>query len=289
MGEQAFLPARQEHGVELEALRRVQRHDADGVDALGLVDVHHQRDVFEEARQVLELLHGADQLLEVFQAAGGVGAFVLLPHLGVAALVEHDLGQLVVRQRVLLRAPAVEVVDHGAECVARLGLELVGRGDRAGGLGQRHAALAGVVVQQLNGGVAEAALRRVDDALEGEVVGRCVDDAEIGHGVADLGALVEARAADHPIGQAEGDEAIFELAHLERGADQDGDLVEQVAGALQPFDLLADRAGLFLGVPGAGDRDLLAQHVLGAQRLAEPALVVRDQVGGRGENVAGER
>ena len=37
----------------------------------------------------------------------------------------------------------------------------------------------------------------------------------------------------------------------------------------------------------AGDRDLLARHVLGAQRLAEPALVVRDQVRGGGEDVAG--
>ena len=105
--------------------------------------------------------------------------------------------------------------------------------------------------------------------------------------VADLGALVEARAADHAIGQAEGDEAVLELAHLERGAHQDGDLVELVAVALQLLDLLADRARLFLGVPGAGDGDLLAGDVLGAERLAEPALVVRDQVAGRGENVSG--
>src|SRR5581483_3750054 len=57
--------------------------------------------------------------------------------------------------------------------------------------------------------------------------------------------------------------------------------------ALQLLDLLADRARFFLGVPRAGDGDLLARHVLGAQRLAEPALVVRDQVGGGGENVPG--
>ena len=151
----------------------------------------------------------------------------LLPHLGVAALVEHDLGQLVVRQRVLLRAPAVEAVDQVAQRVARLRLQLVGRGDRARGLGQRHALLARVVVQHLDGGVAKPALGHVDDALEGEIVGRRVDDAQIGQRVADLGALVEARAADHAIGQAERDEAVFELAHLERGAHQDGDLVER--------------------------------------------------------------
>ena len=72
----------------------------------------------------------------------------------------------------LLRAPAVEAVDQVAQRAARLGLQLVGLDDRARGLGQRDAALARVVVQQLDGGVAEAALGHVDDALEGEVVGR---------------------------------------------------------------------------------------------------------------------
>ena len=140
---------------------------------------------------------------------------------------------------------------------------------------------------ELDGGVAQPALGHVDDALEGEVVGRRVDDAQIGQRVADLGALVEPRAADHPVGQAERDEAVFELAHLERGAHQDGDLVEDMAAALQLLDLLADRAGLFLAVPRAGDGDLLARHVLGAQRLAEPALVVRDQMARCRQDVPG--
>ena len=105
---QAFLPAGQEHGVEFEALGRVQRHDVDRVGVGALLVVHHQRDVLEKALQVLELLHGAHQLLEVLEPAGGVGGAVLLPHLGVAGFVEHDLGELVVRQRVALLAPAVE-------------------------------------------------------------------------------------------------------------------------------------------------------------------------------------
>ena len=60
-----------------------------------------------------------------------------------------------------------------------------------------------------------------------------------------------------------------------------------MAVALQLLDLLADGAGFLLGVPGAGDGDLLAQHVVGAQRLAEPAFVVGDQMRGGGEDVAG--
>ncbi len=60
-----------------------------------------------------------------------------------------------------------------------------------------------------------------------------------------------------------------------------------MAGALQFFDFFADGAGFFLGVPGAGDGDLLAVDVFGAQRLAEPAFIVRDQVGCCGKDVAG--
>ena len=74
MRKQAFLPAGQEHGVEFQPLGGVQRHDVDRLLALGAVAVHHQRDVLEEAGEVLEFLHGAHQLLEVFQPAGGVGA-----------------------------------------------------------------------------------------------------------------------------------------------------------------------------------------------------------------------
>src|SRR5262245_14588456 len=54
---------------------------------------------------------------------------------------------------------------------------------------------------------------------------------------------------------------------------------------LQRLELLADRGRLFLRIPGAGDLHLLARLVVGAQRLAEPALVVRDQMRGGGEDV----
>ena len=148
-------------------------------------------------------------------------------------------------------------------------------------------------MQHLQRGVAEAALGHVDDALESEIVGRLRDHAQIGQRIADFGALVEAGAADHAIGQAELDEAVFEFAHLERGAHQNGDLVERVVlaalarVALELLDFLADIAGFFLAVPAAGDLHLFAEHIFGAQRLAEPAFVVRDEVGGGREDVAG--
>src|SRR5262249_32338172 len=100
------------------------------------------------------------------------------------------------------------------------------------------------------------------------------------------------RPPNDAIRQAERDEAVFEFAHLERGTHQNGGLVERVlfpalAAPLQLFDLLADGARFLLGIPGAGDGDLFAELVLGAQRLAEAALVMGDQVRGSGKDVAG--
>jgi hypothetical protein len=118
--------------------------------------------------------------------------------------------------------------DQASQRAARFRFQLVGLDDGAGGFGHRHAALAGVVVDDLHGGVAEPALGHIDDALESEIVGRRVDDAEVSERVADLGALVEARAADDAVRHAERDEAVLELAHLKRRAHQNGDLVERV-------------------------------------------------------------
>src|SRR5215213_3608921 len=57
--------------------------------------------------------------------------------------------------------------------------------------------------------------------------------------------------------------------------------------ALKLLDLLADGTGFLFGIPRAGDGDFLARDVLGAQRFAEPALVVGNQMRGGGEDVAG--
>ena len=182
------------------------------------------------------------------------------------------------RKRVLLRAPAVEHRHDIAQRAARLCLQLLGLGERTRGLEQRQVRPARMELKLLQRGITQPPARHVDDALEGKVVGRLIDEPQIGERIADFGALVEARAADHPIGQAERDEAVLELAHLERGAHQDRDLVERVSAALQLLDLLADRARFLFRIPCAGDADLLARLVLGAQRLAEAAFVVRDQV-----------
>ena len=142
-------------------------------------------------------------------------------------------------------------------------------------------------MQRFHAGFTQTPARGVDDALEFEVVGGVQRHLEIGGRVPDLLALVEARAADHAIGQAKGDEAVFEGAHLEGRAHQDGDLAQGVALMLDLLDVLADQPCFFLVVPAAFDLDLVARLAVGPERLAHPPLVMGDQPGGGAENMPG--
>ena len=155
--EQPLLPAGQEHGVEFEPLGGMQRHHRHRLGAAETaLDIHHQRNMFEKALQVLELLHRADQFLQIFQPSRGVGGTVLLPHLRIAGFIEHDFGQLGVRDGIALDAPAVERGDQVTQRLAWLGLEFVGGDDGAGRAHQGDAGGASMVVQDGDGGIARA-------------------------------------------------------------------------------------------------------------------------------------
>src|SRR5215213_7103061 len=56
---------------------------------------------------------------------------------------------------------------------------------------------------------------------------------------------------------------------------------------MQCLDFLADETRLVLGIPGAGDRHLFTRLVFRAQGLAEAALILGDEPGCGGENMAG--
>ncbi len=212
--------------------------------------------MLEEGAQQFVLLHGADQLLQVLQPARRFDRAVVLPHVGVAALLQDGLGEFGVRRGFQRLLPAFEIGGDLAQGGARLRLQLVALGELGGGLQHRDAQRARRVVDLADGGFAKPALGHVDDALEGEVVGALRDDAEEGQRIADFHALVEARAADDAVVEAERDEAVLELAHLEGGADQDRHVVEIMLLALVGLDGLADGAGFLLGIPGGVDMHL---------------------------------
>ena len=243
--------------------------------------------MLEEALQVGKLLHGTHEFLEVFEPSGRIGRFVLLPHVGVAGFLQHRLRDVGLRHGLREFRPASERDQKIAQGRARSRLQLVGLDEEARRFHHRHARRAGVVVQKLDRRVAEAAFGHVDDALESEIVGWLIDATQIGEGVADLGALVEARSADDPIGHAERHKPVLDFAHLGGDANEDRDLGERMLLGVQRLDLLADEARLFLGIPGAGDRDLFAGLVFRAQRLAETALVLGDEAGGGRQDMRG--
>lgn len=148
-------------------------------------------------------------------------------------------------------------------------------------LQQRRVVFARAALNGLHRFVAQPALGVVHHPLERQIVGRRHRQPEIGHRIADLQAFIEPRAADHPIGQADGQKPILERAHLMAGAHQNrhaiGRLRRHAArAALQRLDLIADPARLVLTVPVADQTQLFALGQLGPQGLAQPPLIARD-------------
>ena len=107
-------------------------------------------------------------------------------------------------------------------------------------------------------GGADAAARRVDDALDAHLVGRVHDHLEVGHDVADLGAVEESRAAHDLVGHARAQEHIFENTRLGVGAIEHGDVVVARALGVQLFDLASNPAALVALIACLEGLDLLA-------------------------------
>ena len=206
--------------------------------------------------------------------------------LRVARLVEDQLGQLGVLHALDGAAPALERRDQIGQRLARAAGQLLRLHDLARGLIERHAAAgARQLVQAPQGGIAEPALGHVENALEFQVVDRVERHLQVGDGVLDLLALVEPGAADDAVGQAQGDEAVLEGAHLEGRPHKDRDAVQPLSLLAQGLDVVADGARLLLVVPQRREADALAHGIVGEQRLAEAALVVGDEAGGGGQDM----
>ena len=154
----------------------MQRHNVHAVFIVAQIPVHHQGHVFEKTAEIFKLTHRAHKFFKVFEAAFGFGAFVVLPHFGVARLVEHDFGQLRMGQHVHLFAPAGETFDQQAQCGAGLARQLVSEQHFGCRDIKRGVAPAGRDIHFLDRALTNAALGCVDDALEGQIMIRRGDD-----------------------------------------------------------------------------------------------------------------
>ena len=133
----------------------------------------------------------------------------------------------------------------------------------------------------MNRSGADAAARRVDDALDAHLVGRVHDHLEVGHDVADLGTVEEPRAAHNLVGHARAQEHIFEDTRLGVGAIEHSDVVVARALGVQLLDLTGNPAALVALVARLEGLDLLA-IALGRKQALVLALrvVTNNGIGG---------
>ena len=320
MREQRLLHARHEHAIELQALRGVHRHHGDRLAVLVHgVEVGTQAHPLQEVGQriaaqhahglggtfafpallayrgcrvigifllvgVHELVDYGQELLDVLHAPARLIAVLGLQGADQAGLVDDGLDALAQVARVGLRVlDDLHELPHAA---ARGGAQLgVGDGD-LGALHERHVHLARELLDALHRGLADAAARRVDDALGRDVVGGVDHQRKVGHDVADLGAVEESRAADDAVRNAGAQQHIFKHARLGVGAVKHRHLVVGQPLLALLLDLAGDPAALVTLVGGHVHVDLLAVLLVGEQLLHLAMLVVRDDGVGRGQNVA---
>jgi hypothetical protein len=99
---------------------------------------------------------------------------------------------------------------------------------------------------------------------------------QVRHRVLDLGALVELRAAEHPVRDRRADEDLLERTRLRVRPVEHRHVAVVHAVLVQTLDLVRDELRLVVaGVPGEAD-DLLARTDVGEQVLRLPVEVVRD-------------
>ena len=129
--------------------------------------------------------------------------------------------------------------------------------------------------------VADAAPRRVHDAPERHHVVRVHQQREVAERVLDLGALVEAGAADHLVADAVADERVLQHAALGVGAVEDRHVVARAAAVHVALDLAGHEARLGVLVLELAQVHRLALAGVGPEVLGLLGAVVGDQrVGG---------
>ena len=264
------IPAKHAHGLRVAGNRIPFRRRR----KLSVVLLMRLRELVDNAHELLDILDAPARLVGVLVGERRDEPRAVDDHL-------HHAAQLA---RVLLSLldKLHELPHRATGRGAQLGIE----NDELGALHERHAHLAGELLDALDGGLADAAARHVDDALRGNVVGGVHDQREVCHDVANLRAIEELRAADDAVGHARAQKHIFKHARLRVRAVENGDLVVRHAGGAAFLDLARDPTALVALVSRHIDVDLLA--ILGGSEefLRLAVLIVRNNGVRGGEHIA---
>ena len=259
-----------------------------------VVVVHNQADMFQKVGQgwiFFGVTHDRNEFFKVFNTAGRFDRLVHFEHFKIAGIFQHLGCQFVRRDGVHGFAPLLKVGNQVGKVGFGFAAELV--------FGQHffnrhvHGNLAetGFLLYLFNAFGADASGGFVDNPLEGQIVVRLQNDAEIGEGVADFRAFVELRAADDLIGNGFGNKFFFKFAGLKSGAHQNRHVGVLRAVAQMIVDLVDDIAGFVFTVVVADNLDfgvvaVLRRRVFGDfEGFAQTAVVVADEAGSCGKDI----
>ena len=235
--------------------------------------------------RLLKFGGNAQEFLDVLGAALGLHGALGAESLQQARLIDDHLDDVL--EFAVHAATLAHQRDKARQAIAHLGAKhaRLGRCDLAS-LEEQATVVARQLLNLLDRGGADAAARRVDDALDAHLVCRVHDHLEVGHDVADLGTVEESRAAHNLVGHARAQEHIFEDTRLGVGAVEHGDIVVTRALGVQLFDLAGNPAALVALVACLEGLDLLAVALGRKQALVLALRVVTHHGVGGAQDMA---
>ena len=322
MRQESVLDADHGDGVELQALRRVQGHERDApllrVDRIGIGDERHALEpepqrlaerrlrgergqrplVVRNARKIslgrivvrqAVVRRGGDEFLEVRHAVALLDRRMVVDAVETARLehLAHEAREIAGNALV---ERAREVADHHDESLDRL-RGLARHDPGAGRLrkrrDQRQAVRGRVRLDLAHGHIADPARGHIHDAAKRNLVARIGADAQVGDRILDLLAVVERGAArdrrrDHAAAQRVLDHArerVHAVEHRHRPP--------RHAFARALLEELGDLVGLLVLVVRLQDAHGKPVSKPRREVLVLAATVVRDQAGGRRDDVRG--
>ena len=285
----------QEHHGKLEAFGGMERHERDFVLVrFQGVGVGHERGLFKERlercwagiRQV-ELAGRRDQFVDVRHAFGIFRVRRPFEFRPIARGFDH-LGQELLDRSCGRLAQPIEKRDKPRDAQGCSTGQAQGGSATTGRLQQRQSVRGGEIGQFVDGGLADAADRRVDDAQQGGVVRRIVDQVQVGQQILDLFALEELQPLDDLVRHAVLVQRQFELAGQSVHTIRDREIPwPPPLGADVGGDPPRDQVRLVVRGRAAGQPHRSPLRPLGKQHFRLASSVVPNQRVGRFQNVRG--
>ena len=288
----------------------MQRHQGQKILSIVLpVDVRHQRHILQELTELrcvalrLIVRRLTDDFLDVLETGLGFDRSFRPDLHAVAGVIPHRLDQRLDREAVLLARlrlrlevaglpellpPAVHELDELRQLRAGLSTDAdhrcTLRGLQQGDTVLRGRGIRRIGPELLKGRLADAALRHVDNALEGDIIRAVRDQLHVREDILDLPALVEVDTADDLIRHVHLDALLLEQSRL-RVRPIEHRLV-MIRPAAVP-GLPDHRLCLIIGPLKLLETDIRTALFLGPQLLLLPAMIVADDCIGTVEDLLG--